>query len=277
MPTVTTSAGDLHYRVLGPDTGAPVVFVHGFLVDSTLWDGVAARVAEAGMRAYLVDWPLGSHRTPMAPTADLSPTAVAALVDEVLATLGLDGVTLVGNDTGGAICQLVVAEHPGRVGRVVLTNCDAFDNFPPKAFVALFVAARHPALIRAMLAPMALRPLRHSPMAYGLLLRKPRDAALTKAWLAPVRSDRRIREDIARFARGVDRRCLLSAEPALRRFDGPVCVVWGAKDRCFTPATGRRLAELFPNGTFVEVPGVSTFVPIDAPDAVATAIVGDAG
>src|SRR4051812_9524503 len=95
MPTLTTSAGTLAYRVLGPlsTTDPPVVFVHGFLVDSTLWGPVAERLAAVGVRSYLVDWPLGSHRTPMDDGADLSPAGVAALIDEALAGLGLDDVT----------------------------------------------------------------------------------------------------------------------------------------------------------------------------------------
>ena len=275
MPSVTIPAGALHYRTIGPadTTAPPVVFVHGFLVDSQLWDGVAERLAARGGRCYLVDWPLGSHRTPMAPDADLSPAAVAGMIDDVLAALDLDDVTLVGNDTGGAICQLLLAADPHRVGRLVLTNCDAFEHFPPKAFVPLFLAAKRPTLTRLLLAPMRWRLVRHSPLAFGLLLRRPRDAVLTRRWLAPAISDGRIRQDIARFARGLDRDALVSAVPRLREYDGPVRIVWGTADRCFTVATARRLATTFRHATLVEVPGVSTFVPIDAPDAVVDAIV----
>jgi pimeloyl-ACP methyl ester carboxylesterase len=276
MPTLTTSAGVLHYRTAGPaDATAPtVVFVHGFLVDSTLWDPVADRLALAGIRSYLIDWPLGSHRTPMSSEADLTPAGIAALIHDVLQALGLDDVTLVGNDTGGAICQLLVANDRSRIGRLVLTNCDAFENFPPNAFVPLFAAAKRPWLTAALLAPMRLRLLRHSPLAYGMLMRRPRDADLTRGWITPATSDRRIRDDIARFARGLDRRSLIAAEPGLRRFDRPVHIVWGAADRFFTLATARRLADAFPDATLVEVANVATFVPIDAPDAVVDAVVG---
>jgi len=275
MPTLTTSAGSLHYRVAGPDDTdlPPVVFVHGFLVDATLWDRVAAQLATAGVRSYLVDWPLGSHRTPMDDGADLSPAGLARLIDEVIGLLGLDDVTLVGNDTGGALCQLVIAGGSTRVGRLVLTNCDAFEHFPPTMFVPLFAAAKHPWLTKALVAPMRWRAMRHSPTAYGMLLRRPRDGALTAGWVSPARTDRRIRHDIARFARGVDRRSLVDAEPRLRRFDGPVRIVWGTADRNFKRSFAERLAATFPKATLVEVPDVSTFVPIDAPDAVATAIV----
>ncbi len=274
MPTVTIPAGTLHYRTAGPadSTTPPVVFVHGFLVDSRLWDGVADRLAARGIRSYLVDWPLGSHRTPMLPDADLSPAGVARMINDVLDALGLDDVTLVGNDTGGAICQLLLAEDPSRIGRVVLTNCDAFENFPPKAFVPLFLVARQPVLTSMLLAPMRLRVLRHSPLAFGLLMRRPLDADLTRHWVTPAITDRRIREDIARFARRFDRTALVSAAPRLRDFAGPTRIVWGTGDRCFTPATGRRLAAAFAHSELVEVPDVSTFVSIDAPDVVADSI-----
>jgi pimeloyl-ACP methyl ester carboxylesterase len=275
MPTVNTPAGALHYRVVGPeDSTAPaVVFVHGFLVDSTLWDPVAGRLADAGVRSYLIDWPLGSHRSPMRTDADLSPLGVAMIVNDALAALDLADVTLVGNDTGGAVCQLLLASDATRIGRLVLTNCDAFENFPPTMFVPLFIAAKRPWLTKFLLAPMRLRVMRHSPMAYGMLLRKPRNAELTRNWVTPALTNPEIRNDIARFARGVDRHSLVTAAARLRDFDGPVRVVWGAADRCFTLDMARRLVAAFADATLVEVADVSTFVPIDRPEAVANAIV----
>ncbi len=275
MPTVTTPAGALNYRTFGPaeSSAPPVVFVHGFLVDSTLWDPVAHLLAAAGVRSYLVDWPLGSHRTPMLADADMSPPGVAAIINSTLDALELTDVTLVGSDTGGAVCQLLLTSDAKRIGRVVLTNCDAFENFPPKMFVPLFVAAKRPWLTKLLLAPMRLRFMRHSPMAYGLLLRRPRDAELTRHWVTPAMTDPAIRSDIARFARGLDRRSLVNAALRLRDFDGPVRIVWGTADRCFSLETAQRLAAAFPDADLIEVAGVSTFVSIDAPEAVANAIV----
>src|SRR5919201_5650058 len=84
-----------------------------------------------GHRCIAPTLPLGAHRLPMHADADLSPRGVARLVVELLERLALDGVTLVGNDTGGALVQLVACDQPKRVGRIVLVSCDAFDNFPP--------------------------------------------------------------------------------------------------------------------------------------------------
>ncbi|MET0326327.1 MAG: alpha/beta hydrolase [Ilumatobacteraceae bacterium] len=279
MPVVDLPAATISYRVSGPDpaangaAGPPVVFVHGFLVDSTLWDGVAELLAAAGVRSFLPDWPLGAHVLPTDGAGDLSPRGVARLVVSFLEALDLHDVTLVGNDTGGAVCQLVLDTDASRIGRVVLTNCDAFENFPPKAFVPLFVAARHPGLTRVLMQPMRWRVLRHSPLGYGLLLRRPRDAARTRRWVRPAMTDGRIRRDIARFCRGVDRRELVDVASRLHEFTGPVRIVWGTRDRCFTLATARRLVEVFPDAELIEVPDVSTFVSVDRPDAVADAIV----
>ncbi len=274
MPSVTIAGGTLDYRTLGPADSErpPVVFVHGFLVDSTLWDPVAAQLADHGVRSVLVDWPLGSHRTPMNAEADLSPIGVARMINEVLDALGLTDVTLVGSDTGGALCQLLLADDASRIGRLVLTNCDAFENFPPKAFVPLFHIAKHPALTKAMLAPTRLRAIRHSPLAYGLLLRAPRNAEMTRRWIAPSLGDRAIRDDIARFARAFDGKALVAIAPALHEFAGPTRIVWGTSDRCFTLSSARRLADAFADARLIEVPEATTFVSIDAPDAVAAAI-----
>jgi len=274
MPSVTIAGGTLDYRTLGPADSErpPVVFVHGFLVDSTLWDPVAAQLADHGVRSVLVDWPLGSHRTPMNADADLSPIGVARMINEVLDVLGLTDVTLVGSDTGGALCQLLLADDASRIGRLVLTNCDAFENFPPKAFVPLFHVAKHPALTKAMLAPTRLRAIRHSPLAYGLLLRAPRDAEMTRRWIAPSLGDRAIRDDIARFARAFDGKALVAIAPALHEFAGPTRIVWGMSDRCFTLSSARRLADAFADARLIEVPEATTFVSIDAPDAVTAAI-----
>jgi pimeloyl-ACP methyl ester carboxylesterase len=110
--------------------GDPVLFVHGLLVDGRLWDGVARRVAADGHRAIVPDWPMGSHVAPMEEDADLTPRGQARLVADLIDALGLGRATIVGNDTGGAVSQMVATRHPEVVERLVLTNCDCFDVFP---------------------------------------------------------------------------------------------------------------------------------------------------
>jgi pimeloyl-ACP methyl ester carboxylesterase len=273
MDRITLPQGTITYRATGPveSQSPPVVFVHGFLVDGRVWDAVADRLARDGVRSYQLNLPLGSHTMPMNDSADLSPRGLAAIIDGCLQELGLQDVTLVGNDTGGALCQFTLDAHPDRIGRLVLTNCDAFDKFPPPPFGALVAAARHPALTRAMLAPMRVTALRHSALGFGLLART-FDPALTLDWLRPAMESRAIRAEIARFARGVKPADLLDVSTRLHAFTRPVRIVWGEADRVFKPAFGRRLAQEFPQATYHGVPGSRTFVALDAPDELASEI-----
>ncbi|HXA53677.1 MAG TPA: alpha/beta hydrolase, partial [Solirubrobacteraceae bacterium] len=161
--------------------------------------------------------------------------------------------------------------HPHRVGRLVLTNCDAFDKFPPPPFGMLIRAARHPGLMRTLLMPMHSTALRHSPLGFGLLARR-FDADLTRDWIQPAVRDRAIRADMARFARGVDPADLLDVASRLHRFERPVRIVWGEADRVFKPSFGRRLADTFSDATYVGVPGARTFVAFDESDRLADEI-----
>jgi pimeloyl-ACP methyl ester carboxylesterase len=272
MPQVALDQATISYRVLGPEDSPhpPVVFVHGILVDSRLWDRVADGLASRGFRCYLPNWPLGSHTIPVNESAELSPHAVATMIHDFVEKLGLSDVTLVGNDTGGGLCQLVIDAYPDLAGRLVLTNCDAFDKFPPFPFTLVFALLRGPVSIKVLFEQMRFTPLRHSPLGFGLLVTP--DPQLTASWLEPARTDVRIRRDLARLLRAVAKTDLTDVSTRLHRFTKPVTLVWGQRDRAFTPALGRRLAALFPGSTLVEVPDARTFVSLDAPSAVIDAI-----
>lgn len=273
MPRVALRQATIEYRVIGPDDSPhpPVLFVHGILVDHRLWTSVAEGLAGQGFRCILPDWPLGSHTVPVNDGVDLSPTMVASMVAEFIGALGLSDVTLVGNDTGGGLCQFVIDSHPDRVGRLVLTNCDAFDKFPPFPFTLVFAMLRGDKSIKVLAGQMKLKALRHSPLGYGLLLTDP-DPRLTDSWLDPCRSDARVRRDLATLLGHVAKTDLTEVSTRLPRFTKPVTVVWGQRDRCFTPSLGKRLAALFPNCSLIEVPDAKTFVSLDNPQAVIDAI-----
>jgi pimeloyl-ACP methyl ester carboxylesterase len=111
---VRLSHGAIRYRDGGE--GEPIVFVHGLLVNGTVWRKVAPRLV-GEFRCIVPDWPMGSHRVTMSPDADLSALGMARLVADFLAALDLEQATIVGSDTGGGICQLVATRHPGRLAR----------------------------------------------------------------------------------------------------------------------------------------------------------------
>lgn len=261
--------GKIPYRFAGPAESSrpPVVFVHGLLVDARLWDSVAMRLAAEGVRSYAPTLPLGSHQTPMNPDADLSPQGIATLVQDFIAALGLSNVTIVGNDTGGALCQLILGGDTSRIGAVVLTDCDAFGTFPPRSLAPLFYALRHPGMVAFLELQLRSKLVRHGPLAYGLLSRS-LDSELTRDWVRPLAS-KGIRRDLARFARQVRPGVLLDAASRFSQFTGPVRVVWGDADAYFGMKLGQQLSEAFLRGSLTTVPGGRTFLSLDHPDVVA--------
>lgn len=247
--------GDISYRAAGPRSSShpPVVFVHGLLVDARLWEPVAERLASDGIRSYAPTLPLGSHQRPMNADADLSPQGIAALTRDFLEALDLSDVTIVGNDTGGAICQLMLGGDTSRIGGAVLTNCDAFGSFPPRGLAPLFHALRHPGLVACLAPALRSQAVRHGPLAFGPLSSGPLDGALTSDWVQPL-AGKAIRHDLAKFARGVRPGLLLDAAGRFGQFTGPVRILWGDADPYFRVELGRRLSESFPHATFTTVP-----------------------
>ncbi|HZG98856.1 MAG TPA: alpha/beta hydrolase [Nocardioidaceae bacterium] len=262
MARVQLAHGPVEYVDHGPADGPPVVFVHGVLVNGVLWHDAARLLGEHGVRAIAPDWPIGAHRLPFGPDADLSPRGIAGLVAEFCERLGLEDVTLVGNDSGGVVCQYVAALHPQRVGRLVLTNCDGPGAFPPRAFKAFIVAGRRRATLLPVLRLSGTRTGARLLMA--ALTRKPH-TELARSWMRASAAPGVV-DDVVRFMRGVDERDYQPVAAALRSFDRPVLLVWGAGDRwAFTPAVGRRIARLFHDARIVEVPHARAFVSLDAP------------
>lgn len=275
MPTIELPAGSVHYRATGPEDSAepPVVFVHAFLMNGAVWSPVADLLAHRGIRSYAPDWPLGAHPTPMNPDADQTPRGIARHILDFLDALDLNDVTLVGSDTGGALVQFVLDTDPRRVGRVVLTNCDAFDTFPPFPFSVVFRLLKGPRRMKLNLLPMRMRAMRHSPLGFGLLA-KHLDADLTRSWIEPALTQPDVRRDAARLLRTVDPQDLLDVSTRLKDYPGPVRIVWGTADRAYTSALARRLQQAFQNAELVEVPDARTLVQLDAPDVLTEQIAG---
>ncbi|WHT16247.1 alpha/beta hydrolase [Crossiella sp. CA-258035] len=269
--TVTLPSGQLAYTERG--TGRPVLFVHGLLVNANLWRKVVPAVAEAGFRCLAPDLPLGAHRVPMAEAADLTPPGVARLIAEFLDALDLTEVTIVANDTGGALTQILMANHPERIGRVVLTPCDAFEVFLPQPFTRLPTLARLPGAIWLASRCLQLPFVRRRPSAFGWLAKRGIPAEVFDSYLRPIRDSAAIRRDAKRFITGIHHRHTLAAAKALPRFDKPVLLVRAADDRIFQPPLFDRLAAILPDARIVTVADSWTFIPEDQPAELARLIV----
>lgn len=270
MEEVRLPHATVRYRDEG--SGPVLVFLHGLLVDGRLWRKVTPHLV-ADARCVVPDLPLGAHTTPAAPGADLTPHGMARLVADLLEELDLRDVTLVGNDTGGVIAQLVATRHPERLARLVLTPCDAFDNFLPRVFTPLTLGARVPPLLTALTQPLRLRAVRRLPIAFGWLTKRPIDPReVEDDWIRPYFADAAIRRDVVRALRGVDRRITLQAAEDLRSFGRPALIAWATEDKVFPFAHAQRLAALLPDARVEAIEDSYAFVPEDQPERLAEAI-----
>lgn len=264
MKNLDVSLGEIEYVDTGGN-GPTVVLLHGLLMNSTLWEKVAHELG--GVRCIIPTLPMGAHRLPVGPDADVSLDGIAALVLELLDHLDLHDVTLVGNDTGGAVAQMAVRRDARRIGRLVLVSCEAFDNFPPGLTGRTIVAAGRlsPPLFGLFMQQLRLRPLRRMPMSFGWLTK--RGDEVVRNWLHPTLGDKAIRRNTVRLLRSIraDGPAIAASSEALARFDKPALVVWAAEDRVMPPDHGRRLADMLPQGKLLEVADSYTLVPLDQP------------
>jgi pimeloyl-ACP methyl ester carboxylesterase len=265
--TLELDGGRLNVHVTGD--GPAIVFVHGLLVNANLWRGVVPRLD--GFTRVAIDMPLGSHRVAM-PARRLTPDDLGALIGEAVTALGLEDVTLVGNDTGGALCQIAASHRPDWLGRLVLTSCDAFEHFPPPMLKPLFTTLRMPGGATAALAAMRLRAARRLPVAYGLLTHARIADAASDSYALPALRDAGVRADLVRVARGIDSCHTRQAGERLKAFDRPALIAWSADDKFFPRADGERLARTIPGARFELVEGARTFSPEDRPGELADLI-----
>ena len=254
--------------------GPAIVFVHGALVNANLWRKVVPRLD--GFTRVTLDLPLGSHLEPV-PEADMTPPGLADLIADAIEALELDDVTLVANDTGGGLSQILVTRRPERIGRLVLTSCDAFENFPPRLFRVVLAPARIPGTILPLMAPLRLRALRRLPVAYGWLTQEPIDADADDSYVLPMLSDGGVRRDLRRLLNGLHPRYTLDAAARLPAFDRPALIAWSAEDRFFPPAHGERLARILPDARLEPIEGARTFSAEDRPERLAELVGSFAG
>lgn len=269
LKEVRLPQGTIRYREEG--TGPALVFVHGLLANSVLWRDVIARLSDR-FRCVAPELPLGGHAVPLDPSADLSPAGLARLLVGFMEALELADVTLVGNDTGGAICQIVITAHPDRVGGLVLTNCDAYHAFLPLPLrpfqwgARLFGDRFTGALGRALHSRRAQR------LLLSLVAKRRMDEATLDAYVGSFIGNAGVRRDAARFLAAISSRYTVEAAKHFATFLHPVLIVWGTDDRFFVAGLARRLQRDFADARLDFVAGSRAFVPEDWPDALANEI-----
>jgi pimeloyl-ACP methyl ester carboxylesterase len=261
--------GTLRYHDRG--SGPPLVFVHGVLVNANLWRKVVARLAP-DFRCIALDMPIGAHELPMPRDADLSPPALGDLITDAIDALGLEDVALVGNDTGGALSQIAVARRPENVSRLVLTNCDAFENFPPKVLKPMLRVMTLPGAMPVLLAPTRLAGVRRRALKVLRAAKHPVEQEAVDSYALPPLVSAGVRRDVKKLFRTAHNRYTLEAAERLRSFDRPALIAWAPEDNFFPERDARRLAQVLPDARLEWIEDSYIFSPEDQPGKVAELI-----
>ena len=261
---------DIEYIDTG--TGPTVLFVHGVYVTGALWNDVVAELGQ-GFRCIAPTWPLGAHSTPT-DGADLGAEAASRRIVHFMEVLDLTDVTVVANDTGGGLVLASLGD-PGldtsRIARLVLTNCDSYEHFPPGSFAQIVKLCR----VSSRVGGGIVRLLATGPGQSFFLKavsKHPPSRERQREIFGAFATSGAARRDAVTVTASLDPALTLRAAPAIEAFDRPVVLTWGTEDQLFPLEHARRLRDAFPQATLIEIPDSSTFVMLDAPRKLAEAI-----
>ena len=266
--TARTHLGTIEYRDIGE--GPAIVFLHLVLAEASHWDAMPPLLADR-FRCILPTLPMGAHRIAADADADLSAAGLARAVAELLDHLDVHDVTLVGNDSGGAISQVVAVHHPERLGRVVLTNCDMYDDFPPRIFRYFNLLPYIPGSMSITARALKVRALWGLPFVFGRLTNKV-DGVKIDRWADALLANKDVRRDARKVIKGFGPAVTNAAAAALRSTTLPFLVAWGADDKAFKPALAERFCAEVPTAELVMIEQCKTLVCWDQPGRLAELI-----
>jgi pimeloyl-ACP methyl ester carboxylesterase len=270
VESIELGGAAIQYTDIG--SGPPVAFVHGAYVTGALWDDVVDRLA-VDHRCIAPTWPFGAQEAPVG-DVDLGVQAEGRRIAGLLDALDLHDVTLVSNDTGGGIVLAALGDPTlnfDRVSRLVFTNCDSFEHFPPKSFAPIVKLCSASALGgRLVLGALATGP--GLKFFASSVTRNGIPAERLPAIFGGFRSSAAVRREAVRFSADLNPRYTLGAAAALAEWTKPVLLAWGADDKMFPMTHAQRLADTFPDADLHPIADSSTYVMIDQPDETATAI-----
>jgi pimeloyl-ACP methyl ester carboxylesterase len=258
--SIETPSGRISYAEAG--SGPVALFVHGALLNKHLWRHQLAGLSDI-RRCIAVDL-LAHGDTEIEPDQDVSATANANMLMQMLDALQIDKIDLIGNHSGGGIAQIFTALHPQRVRTLTLTNCDTHDHWPSSAFRPFLEKAAARGLGDALNAMLIDKAIYRSPDGLGLAYERPEEVADIdiEVYLRPlVRTEQRTR-DLQRFLAAFDPIHTVAVEPRLKQLQVPTLIVWAADDAYFPVRGAYWLAQTIPGAKPpVELPGARIFFP----------------
>ena len=268
--SIATRSGEISYIDIDPErTGPVVLFVHGIATNAYLWRNVIGALTSqhpSNRRYIAADLPLHGQ-SPVTAGQDLSVAGLAAGLEDFCDALGLTGINLVANDTGGAIAQIFAARNPQRLASLTLTNCDTEGNLPPEAFKPPVELARAGNLAPTAVALFAdLDTAAKVAFGTGYEHLDQVDPAVIRSYLEPCFGTIERAREFERLLAALDAGDLAAVTPQLRELTVPTLMVWGTGDEAFDVSWAYWLRDTIPGTTrVVTVDGARLFFPDERP------------
>jgi pimeloyl-ACP methyl ester carboxylesterase len=265
--------GDVDVEYTDVGSGPPVVFVHGAYVTGALWGDVVDRLSDRH-RCIAPTFPFGAQAETVGTGVDLGVRSSGRRIAAFLEALDLSDVTLVANDTGGGIVLAALGNATlnwDRVSKLVFTNCDSFEHFPPRSFAPLVRLCA----LNQTLGSIALKAVTTGPgltVFSSAVTRNGIDAARRPAIFGGFLTSAAVRREAAMFTADLKPSHTMAAVNALKLWKKPVLMAWGTGDKLFPMSHAHRLAETFPDAVVRPIEDSSTYVMLDRPDESADAI-----
>ncbi|MDD5321963.1 MAG: alpha/beta hydrolase [Methylococcales bacterium] len=238
----------------------PYYLYIGLLASSLLWQDVAKGLSQ-DFRCITPDWPLGSHSESMKPDADVSPQGMIQIILGFIDHLNLKEVIFVGNNSGGALAQMMVATHPERIEKLILTSCDAYEIWLPYPFKLIEILAFVPGVLFLISNLMKWPKFRGFG---GLSKRMPKETS--DSFALPLSTSAGLRRDYGKFLRAISPKLTLEAAKHFDNFNKPVLIAWSRDDRFFPKKYGEKLHQQFHDSKIVLIDDSYTFSAIDSPN-----------
>jgi pimeloyl-ACP methyl ester carboxylesterase len=238
---ITVNGIRIHYYVLGPEAGPPVVLVHGLGGRADDWQNLAPYLTRAGYRVYLPDLP-GYGQSEQPATFSFSVPDEASIVVSFLDALHLGQIDLGGWSMGGWIVQRVAAAHPERIRHLMLFDSAGL-YAKPTWNTALFTPTNPQELdqLDALLMP-------HPPPVPDFVARDILRASQNNAWV--------VKRALASMLTGRD-----VTDELLPQLRMPVLLVWGGEDRITPLALGKTMHKLIPQSNLEVIAGCGHLAP----------------
>ena len=246
--------------------GIPILFIHGTLSNSDTWRKIIPDLSKK-YRCVAIDLPIGGHSVALERTINLSPVGIAQIIKVFLDYLSIDKVIIVSNDTGGAYAQIFASLYPESIDKLIFSNCEVRDVFPPTKFKYLIPAVKIPGFTFLLSRVFKIKSLLTSDVIMGLLSHKLTNNELSEIYLKSFIENKQVRKNFASNVSTWSPKYTIEAAEKLKHFSFPVLILWGKDDtKLFPLKLGEQLKKIFKNADLVLVPNSRTYIQEDQPE-----------